>query len=121
MNNTLDHLHDWVGKTETRVADRKWSGDAVRIERYRAAGEDQEDEAIAVEWGAISAKTVEEAKDRALAQLGCDEPDSEFAVREEPHAGVLGRAMGAGRHAGGGGVFRGGARRRRGSGREAPS
>lgn len=39
----------------------------------------------------MTAKTVEEAKDAALDQLGVDEADAEFEVLEEPKGGLFGR------------------------------
>jgi spoIIIJ-associated protein len=50
-----------------------------------------------VEWVEISAKTVEEAKDRALDRLGVDERDAEFEILEEPRAGIFGRVKGEAR------------------------
>jgi len=43
-----------------------------------------------VEWVEVTAKTVEEAKEMALDQLGVDESDAEFEVLEEPKAGLFG-------------------------------
>jgi len=43
-----------------------------------------------VEWVEVTGKTVEEAKDEALDQLGVDETDAEFEVLEEPKAGLFG-------------------------------
>jgi spoIIIJ-associated protein len=44
-----------------------------------------------VEWVEVTGRTVEEAKDAALDQLGVDESDAEFEVLEEPKAGLFGR------------------------------
>jgi spoIIIJ-associated protein len=44
-----------------------------------------------VEWVEVTAKTIEEAKDQALDQLGVDESEAEFEVLEEPKAGLFGR------------------------------
>ena len=44
-----------------------------------------------MEWVEVTAKTIEEAKDRALDQLGVDESEAEFEVLEEPKAGLFGR------------------------------
>ncbi len=44
-----------------------------------------------MEWVEVTAKTVEEAKDQALDQLGVDESEAEFEVLEEPKAGLFGR------------------------------
>ena len=44
-----------------------------------------------MEWVEVTAKTVEEAKDEALDQLGVDESEAEFEVIEEPKAGLFGR------------------------------
>ena len=44
-----------------------------------------------MEWVEVTAKTVAEAKDEALDQLGVDETEAEFEVLEEPKAGLFGR------------------------------
>ncbi|MBA3266730.1 MAG: Jag N-terminal domain-containing protein [Acidimicrobiia bacterium] len=44
-----------------------------------------------MEWVEVTAKTVDEAKDTALDQLGVDEADAEFEVLEEPKGGLFGR------------------------------
>ncbi len=44
-----------------------------------------------MEWVEVTAKTIEEAKDQALDQLGVDESEAEFEVVEEPKAGLFGR------------------------------
>lgn len=43
-----------------------------------------------MEWVEVTAKTVEDAKEMALDQLGVDESDAEFEVMEEPKAGLFG-------------------------------
>jgi spoIIIJ-associated protein len=50
-----------------------------------------------MEWVEITAKTVEEAKDLALDQLGVDVDEAEFEVLEEPKAGLFGRVRGEAR------------------------
>ena len=50
-----------------------------------------------MEWVEITAKTVEEAKERALDQLGVDVDEAEFEVLEEPKAGLFGRVRGEAR------------------------
>jgi spoIIIJ-associated protein len=50
-----------------------------------------------VEWVETTGKTVEEAKDAALDQLGVDEQDAEFEVVEEPRTGLFGRMRGEAR------------------------
>ena len=50
-----------------------------------------------MEWVETTAKTVEEAKDLALDQLGVDEQDAEFEVLEEPKSGLFGRTRGEAR------------------------
>jgi spoIIIJ-associated protein len=50
-----------------------------------------------VEWVETTGKTVEEAKDAALDQLGVDDQDAEFEVLEEPRAGLFGRLRGEAR------------------------
>lgn len=44
-----------------------------------------------MEWVEVTAKTIEEAKEEALDQLGVDETEAEFEVLEEPKAGLFGR------------------------------
>jgi spoIIIJ-associated protein len=44
-----------------------------------------------MEWVETTAKTLEEAKELALDQLGVDEADAEFEVLEEPKQGLFGR------------------------------
>ncbi|MEA2717410.1 MAG: spoIIIJ-associated protein [Actinomycetota bacterium] len=43
-----------------------------------------------MEWVEVTSKSVEEAKEIALDQLGVDESDAEFEVLEEPKAGLFG-------------------------------
>jgi spoIIIJ-associated protein len=50
-----------------------------------------------MEWVETTGKTVEDAKDAALDQLGVDEQDAEFEVLEEPRAGLFGRTRGEAR------------------------
>ncbi len=50
-----------------------------------------------MEWVETTAKTVEDAKDAALDQLGVDEQDAEFEVLEEPRTGLFGRVRGEAR------------------------
>lgn len=47
-----------------------------------------------MEWVQITAKTVEEARERALDTLGVDEQDVEIIIVEEPRTGLLGRLKG---------------------------
>ena len=47
-----------------------------------------------MEWVETTGKTVEEAKDAALDQLGVDEHDAEFEIVEEPRTGLFGRTRG---------------------------
>ncbi len=44
-----------------------------------------------MEWVETTGRTVEEAKEAALDQLGVDERDAEFSVVEEPKSGLFGR------------------------------
>ena len=44
-----------------------------------------------MEWVETTGRTVEEAKELALDQLGVDEVDAEFEVLEEPKLGLFGR------------------------------
>src|SRR5205823_12711865 len=46
---------------------------------------------IAVQWVEVTGRTVEEAKEAALDQLGVDEQDAEFEILEEPKSGLFGR------------------------------
>jgi spoIIIJ-associated protein len=50
-----------------------------------------------VEWVEITGRTVEEAKEAALDQLGVDNDDAEFEVLEEPAKGLFGRVRGQAR------------------------
>lgn len=50
-----------------------------------------------MEWVEITGRTVEEAKDAALDQLGVDVDDAEFEVLEEPKQGLFGRVRGQAR------------------------
>lgn len=50
-----------------------------------------------MEWVETTARTVAEAKDSALDQLGVDEAEAEFEVLEEPRAGLFGRLRGEAR------------------------
>lgn len=50
-----------------------------------------------MEWVETTGKTVEEAKDAALDQLGVDDADAEFEVVEEPTTGLFGRQRGEAR------------------------
>src|SRR5262245_21985865 len=50
-----------------------------------------------MEWVETTGRTVEEAKDRALDQLGVDEADAEFDILEEPRPGLFGRVRGEAR------------------------
>lgn len=50
-----------------------------------------------MEWVECSGKTLEEAKDAALDQLGVDEADAEFQILEEPKPGLFGRVRGEAR------------------------
>lgn len=50
-----------------------------------------------MEWVETTGKTVEEAKDAALDQLGVDEHDAEFEIVEEPRTGLFGRTRGEAR------------------------
>ena len=50
-----------------------------------------------MEWVVTTGKTLDEAKDLALDQLGVDEADAEFEVLEEPKPGLFGRMRGEAR------------------------
>lgn len=50
-----------------------------------------------MEWVEITGRTVEEAKDAALDQLGVDTADAEFEILEEPTKGLFGRMKGQAR------------------------
>jgi spoIIIJ-associated protein len=47
-----------------------------------------------VEWVQTTGKTVDEAKERALDELGVDDRDAEFEVLEEPKSGLFGLTRG---------------------------
>ncbi|MHB1140113.1 MAG: Jag N-terminal domain-containing protein, partial [Microthrixaceae bacterium] len=44
-----------------------------------------------MEWVETTGKTVDEAKELALDQLGVDEHEAEFELLEEPKTGLFGR------------------------------
>jgi spoIIIJ-associated protein len=50
-----------------------------------------------MEWVETTGRSVEEAKDAALDQLGVDENDAEFVVMSEPRSGLFGRMRGEAR------------------------
>jgi len=50
-----------------------------------------------MEWVETTGRTVQEAKDQALDQLGIAEDDAEFDVLDEPRAGLFGRMRGEAR------------------------
>lgn len=50
-----------------------------------------------MEWVETTGRTLADAKDAALDQLGVDEQDAEFEVLEEPRAGLFGRMRGEAR------------------------
>ncbi len=50
-----------------------------------------------MEWLETTEKTVEDAKDFLLDQLGVDEDEAEFEILEEPKAGLFGRQRGVAR------------------------
>ncbi len=50
-----------------------------------------------MEWIETTGKSIEEAKDLALDNLGVDEGEAEFEVVEEPRQGLFGRTRGAAR------------------------
>src|SRR5687767_9053705 len=50
-----------------------------------------------MEWVETTGKTIEEALDAALDQLGVDESDAEYEVVEEPKVGLFGRLRGEAR------------------------
>lgn len=50
-----------------------------------------------MEWVETTGKTLEEAKDRALDQLGVAADEAEFEILEEPRAGLFGRRRGEAR------------------------
>ena len=50
-----------------------------------------------MEWVETTGRTVDDAKEAALDQLGVDERDAEFEVVEEPRTGLFGRMRGEAR------------------------
>jgi spoIIIJ-associated protein len=50
-----------------------------------------------VEWVVTTGKSIEEAKEAALDELGVDEQDAEFEILEEPRMGLFGRQRGEAR------------------------
>ena len=53
-----------------------------------------------MEWVETTGRTVEEALDAALDELGVDENDVEYEVLEQPKAGFFGRSAAARRGSG---------------------
>src|SRR6476620_3939039 len=51
----------------------------------------REAESITMEWVETTGRTIAEALDAALDELGVDEEDVEYEVLEEPKSGFLGR------------------------------
>ena len=78
-----------AGRTQDRVApvDR----------RHRRRGRRRSRRRSEMEWVETTARTVEEAKEQALDQLGVAEDDAEFEVLDEPRAGLFGRVRGEAR------------------------
>ena len=95
-----------------------------------------------MEWVEVTARSIDEAKEMALDQLGVDTVDAEFEVLEEPRPGLFGRTRGQARvrarirptrprpkverrerrrSGGGGSSSSGGGRRRSGSGERSSS
>jgi spoIIIJ-associated protein len=52
---------------------------------------------VRVEWVETTGRSIEEAKDAALDQLGVDEDEAEFEILEEPRAWLFGRLRGEAR------------------------
>src|SRR5215217_9437594 len=50
-----------------------------------------------MQWVETTGKSIEEAKGRALDQLGVSEEDTEFEILEEPRSGLFGRIKGEAR------------------------
>ena len=50
-----------------------------------------------MEWVEVTAKTIAEAKDKALDYLGVDEAQAEFEILEEPRTGLFRRVKGEAR------------------------
>ena len=50
-----------------------------------------------MEWVETTGRTIDEAKELALDQLGVHEEDAEFDVLEEPRPGLFGRIRGEAR------------------------
>lgn len=50
-----------------------------------------------MEWVETTGKTIDEAKDAALDELGVDEQEAEFEILEEPRTGLFGRPRGEAR------------------------
>ena len=61
------------------------------------AAEQEQEEALSVQWVETTGKTVEEALDAALDRLGVGEDDAEWLVLEEPRPGLFGRLRGEAR------------------------
>ena len=67
---------------------------AARVEQPDRGGEQvqrRSERAITMEWVETTGRTIAEALDAALDELGVDEDDVEYEVLEEPKSGFLGR------------------------------
>ena len=86
-----------------RAGDARRSGNGADATAHRPhrrgkpVQEEEEATLASMEWVETTGKTVEEAKDAALDQLGVDEQDAEFEVIEEPRTGLFGRTRGEAR------------------------
>ena len=76
-------------EAQTTLTARSRRSNPTRRRRARAAGEPKR--AITMEWVETTGRTIAEALDAALDELGVDEDDVEYEVLEQPKSGFLGR------------------------------
>ena len=87
----------WSGSERIGQRQGRWPVTATAGPGESLAYQEKEEVTPDMEWVETTARTVAEAKDAALDQLGVDEQEAEFEVLEEPRAGLFGRVRGEAR------------------------
>ena len=64
--------------------------DATGQPGHAASGPQEQEGDLTLEWVETTGRTLDDAKDAALDQLGVDEQDAEFEVVDEPKSGLFG-------------------------------
>src|SRR5205823_8139167 len=88
---TLAAEHPRQGQGASGESTIVGEGGVEPVEPKQAPSAPSQGEIAAVQWVEVTGRTVEEAKEAALDQLGVDEQDAEFEVLEEPKSGLFGR------------------------------